>query len=154
MTYEFAFPKPGSMSASEAANWYRSMVPLIPKIQIENVYGDSEDELRVAKFKSLWAMKAKLRLAAALALHDAEIVDEFLQGFPLPSANEFLGSAFTITQDERAQRTLDWAEIQLLEVTLPEQRKFPGTVGEAIGMEINTADGVYVMTEEGWQKKT
>nr|WP_298165896.1 hypothetical protein [uncultured Pseudomonas sp.] len=150
MSTEFTFPKPNSMTASEAAKWYRAMVPLIPKIKIDDAYGDSDKELRLNEFKTHWMMKYRLRMAAALALYDPEFADEFLQGFPLPSVNECLGSAFAITQDEGA---FEWALFELLQISEAEKRKFPGTVGEAIGMECHTSDGIYVMTEEGWAKK-
>jgi hypothetical protein len=150
MSEEFVFPKPNSMTASEAANWYRAMIPLIPKIKIDEAYGDSDEEVRLNEFKTNWMMKSRLRIAAAAALRDPENAEEFLREFPLPSANEYLGSGFAIAQDERA---FDCALQLLLLVTEKEKRKFPGTVGEAIGMECNTTDGIYVMTEKGWVKK-
>ena len=151
MTTEFVFPSPASMTASEAATWYRSMVPMIPKIRIDTVFGDNERELRVSDFKSHWSMKARLRLAAALAMYDPGLVEEFFDGFPLPSANHFLGEAFAACEDESA--AFDWAKSRLLEVTQSERRMFPGTIGEAIGLECRASDGVYVMTESGWNKK-
>lgn len=150
MSAEFAFPKPNSMTASEAAHWYRAMVPLIPSIKIDEAYGDDDKEVRLSEFKTNWMMKSRLRVAAALALYDPETVDEFFQAFPLPSANEYLGAGFAIAQDESA---FDCALQLLLLVTEKERRQFPGTIGEAIGMECNTRDGIYVMTEKGWAKK-
>jgi hypothetical protein len=150
MSAEFTFPKPASMTASEAAKWYRAMVPLVPKIKADDACGDSDRELRLEEFKSHWRMKARLRLAAALALYDPELADEFFQGFPLPSVNECLGSAFATSQDESAFR---WALYELLEISEAEKRKFPGTIGDSIGMECQTSDGIYVMTENGWAKK-
>ena len=150
MSIEFAFPKPDSMTASQAAEWYRAMVPLIPKIMNDDICGDSDREIRLEKFKAHWRMKSRLRLAAALALYDPELADEFFQGFPLPSVNECLGSAFAIIQDQRA---FEWALNQLLQISEAERRKFPGTVGESIGMECHALDGIYVMTEAGWVKK-
>lgn len=150
MSTEFAFPKPNSMTASEAATWYRAMVPLIPKIKIDQAFGDNDSELRLEEFKSHWSMKARLRWAAALALYAPEVADEFFRGFPLPSVNEYLGSAFVVTLNESA---FEWALHQLLQVSEAEKRVFPGTVGEAIGLECHTTDGIYVMTEVGWVKK-
>lgn len=150
MDMQFEFPKPCSKTLSEAAKWYRAMVPLIPNIRIDSAQGDTDEEYRLAEFKTYWMMKARLRWAAALALFDPELAEEFFQGFPLPSVNECLGAAFAVAQDDRA---FEWALHRLLEISEAEWRKFPGSIGEAIGMECNTPDGVYVMTEEGWVKK-
>jgi len=127
------------MTASDAAKWYRAMIPLIPKIKIDEAYGDSDKEIRLNEFKAHWMMKSRLRLAAALALYDPELVDEFFRGFTLPSVNEYLGSAFSVIQNEKA---FDFALFQLLEISEFEKRVFPGTVGESIGMECHTSEGI------------
>ena len=41
--------------------------------------GDDDNEIRLSEFKTNWMMKSRLRVAAALALSDPEIVDEFFQ---------------------------------------------------------------------------
>ena len=87
MSTECSFPKPDSMTASQAAKWYRAMIPLIPKIR-DQAIGDSDRERRLEEFKTHWRMKARLRMVAVSALYDPELADEFLQAFPLPSVNE------------------------------------------------------------------
>ena len=121
-------------------------------MKIDEAYGDNDEELRLNEFKAHWAMKCRLRLGAAMALYDQELVDEFFQAFPLPSANSYIGAAYALAQasdDDVLGVALDL----LLDVTEAEKRKFPGTVGEAIGLEIRMADGIHVMTEKGWVKK-
>ncbi len=119
MDAKFTFPSPSSMTEFEAAKWYRSMVPQIPNIKIDEACWESERQIPVAEFKSHWDMKSRLRFAAALALFDQQLVDEFLQGFPLPSVNEYLGAAFAITQDKSA---FELALSNLLEITEVERR--------------------------------
>jgi hypothetical protein len=41
----------------------------------------------------------------------------------------------------------------LFKITPAELRAFPGTLGEAIGMECRDGKGTWVMTEQGWQRK-
>lgn len=119
MSTEFPFPKPNSLTVNDAAKWYRAMVPLIPKIRIDDAFGDSDKQRRLEEFKSHWKMKARLRWAAALSLDDPEMAEEFFKGFPLPSVYECLGAAFAIAQDGSA---FELALTNLLEITEEESR--------------------------------
>lgn len=143
-------PNPLSLGASQAASWYRTMIPLIPKLPVRIYSGDSEHELACEKFKAYWATKSMLRLAAAHALIEQELADEFLTKFRLPSAEEHIGFAYIIGG---GKHLFSYAMDILTDVSEREKRIFPGTVGEAIGMECHTADGIYVVTHEGWVKK-
>lgn len=138
------------MLSSQAATWYRSMVPMIPKIRIDDYSGDNDWEEQCNLFQAQWGMKSRLRLAAAQALYSPELIGEFFDSFPLPSAMDYLGTAFTIG---RGEDVFEIALSLLTEVSEPEKRRFPGTVGESLGLECHTANGIYVMTESGWQPK-
>lgn len=143
-------PKPLSLSASKAASWYRTMTPLIPKLSIE-YYGDSEHEVAYEKFRAFWAVKSMLRWAAAHSLVEQGVSEEFLTKFRLPTAEEYVGMAYVLG---KGKNTFAYATDILTTVSERERLIFPGTIGESIGMKCNTADGVYVVTEDGWKKES
>ena len=134
MDSDFEFPKPNSMAYFEAIKWYTSMIPLIPTIKIDEASWEYEKKIPVAEFRAHWNMKSRLRLAAAQAMFDQNLVDEFFERFPLPSANEYLGAAFAITQSKSA---LKYALANLLQVSEIEKRNLTPTFFVHVG------DGLY-----------
>lgn len=142
------FPKPNSMPFFEAVKWYVAMVQLIPKIKGDEYSSENEVEKAVDDFKNHWAMKSRLRLAAAMAMYDPELYSEFFIKFPLPSAYEYLGNAFSVIKDRK--KAVAWALFQLLHITEAERAAFPGVIGE---MECDTDDGIHMFTKDGWIKK-
>ena len=151
MKETIAIPSPLSMGTSQAASWYLAMIPLIPKLPVRAYSGDSEHELAYNKFKAYWSTKSMLRLAAAQALIQQELANEFLTKFHLGSAEEYLGIACIIG---RGKHVFKYAMDILTEVTEIDRHMYPGTIGEAVGMECCTSDGIYVVTAEGWKKKS
>ncbi|WAJ39130.1 hypothetical protein OU800_07855 [Pseudomonas sp. GOM7] len=145
-----AVPSPMSMSCNQAASWYRTMIPLIPKLPVRIYTGDYEHELACKEFKAYWATKSMLRLAAAHALIEQELANEFLTKFHLWSAEEHLGLAYIVGRGKNVFRC---AMDILTDVTERERHFYPGTVGESIGMKCHTPDGIYVVTAEGWIKE-
>ena len=150
MKKELVLPLPCSLGVSEAAKWYRGLVPHIPELRIDEYSGDNDYELAYELFRAHWSTKSRLRLAAAQALIDQTLVNEFLQKFSLPSVEEYIGMTYS---EGIGKRIFEWALIELTTVTEPEKRHFPGAIGESIGLECQTTDGVYVVTEDGWVKK-
>ncbi|MFT3736459.1 MAG: hypothetical protein QM776_15820 [Rhodocyclaceae bacterium] len=150
MNDSIAVPLPLSMSASEAAAWYRAMVPLIPDLPVGAYSGDNEHELAYSKFSAYWATKSMLRLAAAHSLIEQAIAEEFLTKFKLCSAAEHVGRAYVLGE---GKYVFSYAMDILKDVPEHEKRLFPGTIGESIGLEYQAADGIYVVTEDGWMKK-
>ena len=57
------YPAPDSMLASDAAKWYLDSVRAIP-----GTLGRDREPMEL--LETAWALKARLRLAAALALYD------------------------------------------------------------------------------------
>jgi hypothetical protein len=125
--------KPRSMLISEAAKWYRQMLARLPLL-LETTPAD-------ARLALAWETKRQLRETAARSLFDQALKKEFLATMPLPPleelkalhGNDALQELFKITQAER------WA--------------FPGTLGEAIGLECWDGKETWVLTEQGWQRK-
>jgi hypothetical protein len=142
-TFPFPLPAPDSMPIADAGKWYLATVPLIVGALI-----DDEDHL--ARLSDAWQMKSRLRLAAALSLYDQELVEEFFQAFPLPRIEDLRQISSTEAGDEP---TAIVALKALVAVSERELRAFPGTVGEAIGLEIWNGQRRYIMTENGWQPK-
>lgn len=131
----FEFPAPSSMTLSQAAKWYWETVPTIPDIIVHKAHGDSEWELRVDELKTLWDMKSRLRLAAALALYSQDQVDKFFAVFPLPPATHFLGLG--IEYCGLNDKAFELAQVQLLNVAEFDRRLFPEVVGDLFdGAEI------------------
>lgn len=97
-----------------------------------------------------WALKSRLRLAAALSLYDQELVNEFFEAFPLPSIEEVIRVAASSESEAGKAET---ALMSLLTISEKERRAFPGTVGEAIGLELWDGKQHWVMTEDGWAPK-
>jgi hypothetical protein len=156
MNRTLTVPLPRSMTQGEAASWYRALIPHIESLRIDGYSGDNDHEVAVNLLKAHWATKSRLRLAAAQALIDQELVGEFLQKFELPSADAHIGLAFVaggpgIAEDP--QLVLAFALRILTTVTDRERGLFGGTIGESIGMECQTVDGTYVVTEDGWVRK-
>ena len=146
MSSEFAdrlplpIPQPDSLTIADAANWYRASVPLIA--------GASSSRPDYAEpFSYAWGLKSRLRLAGALALYDQELVNDFLQAFPLPTQHEMLLAAAASGAGNDFQSE---ALAMLLAVSESERKAFPGTVGECIGLELWDGKRHWVMTEEGW----
>ncbi len=148
MNLSDVLPKPNTMTFFEAAKWYLAMIQLIPKIKLDQKDSENEVEKIADDFKNHWDMKSRLRLAAALSLFDAALHSEFFNKYPLPSADEYLGSAFSCIKNRR--KAVAWALFQLLRITEAELATIPGTISE---MECDTNEGVHVFTKEGWIKK-
>ena len=142
------FPKPNSMTFFEAVKWYVAMVQLIPKIKGDEYSSENEVEKIVDDFKNHWVMKSRLRLATAMAMYDPTLYSEFFNKFPLPSASEYLGDAFSVVKDRKKAVAL--ALFHLLNITESERAAFPGVIGE---MECDTDEGIHVFTKDGWIKK-
>ena len=126
-------PLPNSLRSADAATWYRASVPLIANVL------DRRPDYQ-APFEFAWNLKSRLRLAAALSLWDQTLVEEFFAAFPL------------LSMDEMAAR--DPALELLLTISEAERRAFPGTVGEAIGLELWDGKQNWIMTEKGWAPKS
>jgi hypothetical protein len=136
------YPPPGSLLSSEAAKWYLEAVRAIP-----STLGRDREPMEL--LETAWSLKARLRLAAALSFVDAELTEEFLRAMPLPSIDALLEKAGAPSDADAPRKAL----AKLLSITELERRAFPGTVGEAIGMEVTTGDETQVMTEQGWKPK-
>lgn len=142
------------MRSADAAVWYRCTVPQIASILNQRPDGVSE-------FDYAWEVKSRLRLMGALGLYDQELVEEFLATFPLPSKALLLGApdldALMNLPDGEYTMPVPVPEhealAQLLTISEAERRAFPGTVGEAIGLELWDGKQRWVMTEEGWALK-
>jgi hypothetical protein len=137
--HPFPYPEPGSLVSSEARKWYLDCVRRIP--EVISLDQPPEDMLLEA-----WPLKARLRLAAAVALVDMELADEFLLSMPLPSIDTLLEKAGAPHAEDAARKAL----VELLTITEAEKRAFPATIGEAIGMEVFDGKRWHTMTEAGW----
>jgi len=137
--HPFPYPEPGSLMSSEARKWYLDCVRRIP--EVISIDQPPEDMLLEA-----WPLKARLRLAAAVALVDMELADEFLLSMPLPSIDALLLKAGAPDAEDAARK----ACVELLTITEAEKRAFPATIGEAIGMEVFDGRQWQTMTEAGW----
>jgi hypothetical protein len=150
MDNSIQFPQPNSMRAADAASWYCTTVTLIPMIA-RKVPAHYDWLEQYDAFVECWNLKCRLRLAAAIAMYDLEITGEFFQKLPLPSAMDYLGQAYFWS---RGKGGVFETALQLLgTVSEQEKRAFPGSIGEMIGLEYHGSDGVFVMTEDGWQRK-
>ena len=141
--FPIPLPAPDSLRVADAAAWYRATVPLILD-KLDDGLDDAE------RFDQAWQMKSRIRLAAALSLYDQELVEEFFHEFPLPCKATLLGRALAWYDEESLEA---FALRSLIAISPKEQRAFPGTVGEAIGMEIWDGKQTFIMTENGWQPK-
>lgn len=136
------YPAPGSLVSSDAAKWYLESVRAIA-----GTLGRDREPIEL--LETAWALKCRLRLAAALSLVDAELAHEFLRRMPLPSMDSLLEQAGAPKDDDAPRKAL----ARLLTVTELERRAFPATVGESLGMEVTTGATTHVMTEQGWKPK-
>lgn len=150
MDLQLELPKPCSLSASQAASWYRTMIPIIPMLPV-TFSGDTEHEQAYEKFKAQWSIKSALRYAAAQALIEQGLAEEFLMKFRLPTAEEYIGVAYV---SGKGKWVFEYALDYLASVSEREQYIFPGTIGESIGMKCFTNDGIYVVTKDGWEKES
>ncbi|WP_124540088.1 hypothetical protein [Piscinibacter terrae] len=152
--FPFPVPRMNSMTAAEAAKWYRVTVPQIAAVLEGRPHYETA-------FDHAWDLKSRLRLVAALALYDQELVGEFLAAFPLPLKAVLLGqpdmdALMNLPDGEYVMPVPvpeDEALARLLVISPTESRAFPGTVGEAIGLELWDGRQSWVMTEEGWAPK-
>jgi hypothetical protein len=136
-----AAPEPDSMTMADASKWYRKAIPLIAEF-VDAQLSESE------RLQEAWNVKSRLRLLAAAALYDQELVMEFFQEFPLPRISDLL----ELSQSLQNEKPEEAALRILLTVSEHEARAYPATVGESIGMTIHNVNGqTYVMTENGWQ---
>jgi hypothetical protein len=149
----FPYPAPGSMTIAEASKWYLDFVP-----RISGVVPDQGDEDWVphqngdgSRLEQAWNIKSRLRLAAALALFDQELVSEFFEAFPLPTIKELLQRSRASNNGKPSHRVgLDL----LVAVSEKELTAFPGTLGESIGAEVHiVGGGTYIVTEDGLEPK-
>jgi len=126
--------RPKSMRASEAAKWYLQMLCRLPML-----IAQEEDEAKRATLA--WQIKDQMRNTAAAAMYDPALKKEFFAKLPLPALEEI--------------QSLSPADAigRLMTITKAEVRAFPGTVGEAIGLEYHLKGQVWVMTEAGWALK-
>jgi hypothetical protein len=96
-----------------------------------------------------WRLKDAMRAAAASALYDPKLKKRFFDSLPLPSLDDLLASV----DAGRGDTPREVAAMQrLLTFTSAEQRAFPGTVGEAIGLQYWDGEQVWEMTEAGWMR--
>ena len=132
------------MTVSEASTWFRDAVTKI-------AYRLPEDLSDHEQLVEAWNTKCQLRLAAALALYDPELVEDLFKAFPLPSIARLLELAHAQEgQRDAARFALDI----VLGVSDAEKTAFPGTVGESIGMTMHNVGGKsFVMTEDGWREQ-
>jgi hypothetical protein len=65
------------MTISQAGDWYRDALDLIPAFV-------AQAPTAAERLDSAWDVKSRLRLAAALALYDQQLVREWFAAFPLP----------------------------------------------------------------------
>jgi hypothetical protein len=72
-----AAPEPDSMTMADESKWYKEAIPLISEF-VDAQLSESE------RLQEAWNVKSRLRLLAAAALYDQELVLEFFQEFPLP----------------------------------------------------------------------
>jgi len=139
------YPAPCSYTVSDASNWFIASLKLIPN-SVASVYDNKE------RLQEAWSLKSRLRLGAALSLYDQELVQEFFVAFPLPSLREFLEEVGLGGADRADEASVNSAMDALCTCTERQMKAFPGTVGEAIGLELRNVSGQnFVMTEEGWQ---
>lgn len=136
------YPAPGSLMSSDAAKWYLESVHAVA-----GTLGRDREPIEL--LETAWTLKARLRLAAALALVDVELAEEFLRKMALPSIDTLLEQAGAPGDPDAPRKAL----VRVLTVTELERRAFPRTVGESIGMEVTTGDTTHVMTEQGWKHK-
>ena len=127
--------RPESLRIADAAKWYLLMVPRLPLL-----VSDLPDDQQ--RFERAWFLKNEMRATAARSLYDPSLKGQLLAAMALPDASEML----------RSMSPAD-ALRALATVTPGERRAFPGTVGEAIGLTYHGRDGVFVMTEQGWQRQ-
>lgn len=136
-------PEPSSLRASEAAAWYRSMVALLPML-CNGCQANSN------KVQYAWNLKRALRKIAALALYDQDLVLEFYEAFPISDLDNILTEFHHAAEEADVEHAVQ----KLASVSEGEKRKYPGTIGEAIGMEWRKDHNTtYVMTELGWKLK-
>jgi hypothetical protein len=139
--HPFAFPEPGSLGYDEAGRWYLDTVRKIPGVL-------SRDRSPAEMLAQAFEVKSRLRLAAALALVEQEMAEEFLRKTAFASIDQLLEKSGGFGDEAERQ-----ALVRLITVTEMEKRAFAATVGEAIGMEVHNLPGTMVMTESGWQPK-
>ncbi|HET7728429.1 MAG TPA: hypothetical protein VFK48_00225 [Usitatibacter sp.] len=137
--HPFPYPAPGTLGPAEAVKWYLESVRAIPGAL-------KRDRSPAEMLEEAWQIKSRLRLAAALALVEQELAEEFLRKMPLPSIDALLAGAW----DEEAERR---ALVKIVSITVGEKNAFPATIGESIGLEVWDGEQSHVMTETGWQPK-
>ena len=135
----FEPPRQQSLTVVDATQWYLWMVARLP-IFIDAVAGDEE------RFERAWLLKNEMRKAAAQALLVPELKSTLFEALPLPDATEVLRAVPDGSPNPHAG-----ALRALTTITLAERRAF-GTDGEAVGSSYRGAEGVYVMTDQGWQR--
>lgn len=138
----FVAPKPRTMTESEAAKWYLQMVGRLPGML--DGAASAADRLALA-----WQLKQDMRAVACKAQYDPKLEAEFLARLPLPGLQQLLASA-AVGSGPGEGAAEEAALRMLLAVTPAEVRAFPGTVGEAIDMQIDCNGQTFVMTEAGW----
>jgi hypothetical protein len=139
--HPFPYPAPGTLGSTQAANWYLESVRAIPGVL-------KRDRTPAEMLQEAWQIKSRLRLAAALAMIEQELVEEFLRKMPLPSIDALLSA--TGNAGAEAERK---ALVKIVSITAGEKNAFPATVGESIGLEVWDGTRSHVMTEAGWQPK-
>ncbi len=125
--------QPDSLTMADAAKWYLLMVARLP-LFLDGVQGDDE------RFRRAWFLRNEMRAAAGKSLFDPNLKGRLFDELPLPDAAAMLAAHSTV----EALRAL-------VTVTPQERRAFLDGLWERVGATHEGVDGVYVMTEEGWQ---
>ncbi len=136
----FVPPARESMTISDTAKWYRHMVTTL-----EAMTDDATEPFE--RLQRAWRIKSDLRKAAVIALFDPGLAVEFLDAFPLPELETLLQeSGHDVSSPEAAAAALQ----RLATVSQEETRKFPGTIGESIGLRYNTGAGWVEWNGTAW----
>lgn len=150
----FPLPAPDSLRAIDAAQWYYATVPLIA--------GLLEDApVRSSKLDFAWSLASRLRLAAALALWDQDLVGRFFATFELPSMAQLSGiDHYDVLRYDEGCGELpdhvpdDEAVVNLLALVATQREAFDHTLGDGRGMAFSDAqDRRWTMTADGWVAK-
>lgn len=137
-------PVPGpparSMLVSQAAQWYRSMIPTLSE-WVDEPCGDSDMQVLHDNLMNHLAAKHRLRIAAMQALYSTVLAAEFMEAFNIPSVEECLGAALINSGFAGIEEAFELAVSQLKVVGFQEAMAFPGTVGGGHGLQLYANPG-------------
>lgn len=133
-------PKRDSMTVSDAANWFRYTVTLLP-VMTQDIQSPSARAARAHE------LKGDMRKAAIASLWSPNLAPEFLDGFTLPDLDVLMRDCGFDTLDDKAADTIIE---KLSTVTSKESRLYPGTIGESIGLQYYTGTQWLEWSGERW----